>query len=108
MGRAWRCPCLSVGYVYVDGGARYDWIVVDMEHSPNELNDVLMQLQAMQCTPLDVDRCDRDTWRPACNAPPQLATYPSGARTWLNGALVQCIRQCRRLSPLCGVLLLRM
>lgn len=23
-----------------------DWFVVDMEHSPNELNDVLLQLQA--------------------------------------------------------------
>ena len=94
VGCAWRCPCLSLGYVGIDCGARYDWIVVDMEHSPNELNDVLTQLQAMQCTSLDVGRCDRDTWRPACNAP-QLATYPSGARTGLIGALVQLIRQCR-------------
>lgn len=23
-----------------------DWFVIDMEHSPNELNDVLLQLQA--------------------------------------------------------------
>lgn len=26
----------------------YDWTVIDMEHSPNELNDVLLQLQAAQ------------------------------------------------------------
>lgn len=26
----------------------YDWTVVDMEHSPNELNDVLLQLQVAQ------------------------------------------------------------
>ena len=25
-----------------------DWFVIDMEHSPNELNDVLLQLQASQ------------------------------------------------------------
>ncbi len=28
--------------------AGYDWIVVDMEHSPNELVDVLLQLQVIQ------------------------------------------------------------
>lgn len=26
----------------------FDWFVIDMEHSPNELNDVLLQLQASQ------------------------------------------------------------
>ena len=26
----------------------FDWFVIDMEHSPNELNDVLVQLQVSQ------------------------------------------------------------
>ena len=26
----------------------FDWFVIDMEHSPNELNDVLLQLQVSQ------------------------------------------------------------
>jgi 4-hydroxy-2-oxoheptanedioate aldolase len=29
-------------------GSGYDWIVIDMEHSPNELPDVVAQLQAMK------------------------------------------------------------
>lgn len=29
------------------GGAGYDWIVIDTEHSPNELPDVIAQLQAL-------------------------------------------------------------
>ena len=30
------------------GGAGFDWLLLDMEHSPNELNDILAQLNAMK------------------------------------------------------------
>jgi 4-hydroxy-2-oxoheptanedioate aldolase len=32
----------------IDAGAGFDWLLIDTEHSPNELTDVHRQLQAMQ------------------------------------------------------------
>lgn len=40
--------------------AGYDWIVVDMEHSPNELVDVMLQLQVIQ--PGDAEPMVRVPW----------------------------------------------
>lgn len=33
------------------GGAGFDWILIDTEHSPNELPDVIAQLQALATSP---------------------------------------------------------
>ena len=33
------------------GHCGYDWLVLDMEHSPNELSTILAQLQALQTSP---------------------------------------------------------
>lgn len=33
------------------GHCGFDWLVLDMEHSPNELNQILAQLQALQTSP---------------------------------------------------------
>ena len=33
------------------GGCGFDWMVLDMEHSPNELGDILHQLQALKDSP---------------------------------------------------------
>jgi 4-hydroxy-2-oxoheptanedioate aldolase len=33
------------------GRCGFDWMVLDMEHSPNELNDILAQLQALKDSP---------------------------------------------------------
>lgn len=38
----WGCPNFA--------NFGQDWFVIDMEHSPNELNDVLLQLQAGHMT----------------------------------------------------------
>lgn len=40
-----RSPMVSEMLSHVSG---FDWLVVDMEHSPNELGDVLLQLQTSQ------------------------------------------------------------
>jgi 4-hydroxy-2-oxoheptanedioate aldolase len=37
----------------VIGGAGFDWIVIDSEHAPNELTDVVHQLQAMAAEPVE-------------------------------------------------------
>ena len=40
----------SLGSSYVTeilGGAGFDWLLVDMEHSPNDLNEVIAQLQSI-------------------------------------------------------------
>lgn len=37
----------------VIAGAGFDWIVIDAEHAPNELSDVLHQLQAMSGYPVE-------------------------------------------------------
>jgi len=40
-----RSPLVAEMLSHVSG---FDWFVIDMEHSPNELNDVLLQLQVSQ------------------------------------------------------------
>ena len=43
---------LSSNYsVEVIAGAGYDWILLDMEHSPNDLESLLAQLQAAAAYP---------------------------------------------------------
>jgi 4-hydroxy-2-oxoheptanedioate aldolase len=42
----WSDLCSNI-VAEVIAGAGFDWIVIDMEHAPNELPDVLSQLQAM-------------------------------------------------------------
>src|ERR1017187_6813103 len=42
----WSSLCSNIA-AEVIAGAGYDWILVDTEHAPNDLRDVLSQLQAM-------------------------------------------------------------
>jgi len=49
----------------IAAGAGFDWLLVDAEHSPNELPDVLAQLRAVgNACPVVV--------RPECNDPPRI------------------------------------
>ena len=42
------CSSLSSNYsTEIVAGSGYDWILLDMEHSPNDLRSVLSQLQAI-------------------------------------------------------------
>jgi 4-hydroxy-2-oxoheptanedioate aldolase len=43
----WSHLCSAVS-IEILAGAGFDWLLLDMEHSPNELPDVLAQLQAMK------------------------------------------------------------
>lgn len=42
----WSHLCSNIS-TEILAGCGYDWLLLDMEHSPNELPDVLVQLQAM-------------------------------------------------------------
>jgi 4-hydroxy-2-oxoheptanedioate aldolase len=42
------------------GGCGFDWILIDTEHSPNEMPDVIMQLQVLAAT--DVSPVVRPAW----------------------------------------------
>jgi len=46
----WSHLCSSIS-TEILGGCGLDWIVLDMEHSPNELPQVLSQLQALKGSP---------------------------------------------------------
>jgi 4-hydroxy-2-oxoheptanedioate aldolase len=43
----WQSLCSSIA-VEITGDSGFDWIVLDTEHSPNEIPDLLSQLQAME------------------------------------------------------------
>ena len=45
-------------------GSGFDWLLIDTEHSPNELDMVLTQLQAVAPYPSHADRASRrgTTW----------------------------------------------
>src|SRR5579859_4684074 len=43
----WSTLCSNLG-AEVIAGAGFDWILLDTEHSPNEIPDLVQQLQAMR------------------------------------------------------------
>jgi 4-hydroxy-2-oxoheptanedioate aldolase len=48
----WSSLCSHI-VAEVIAGAGFDWIVIDGEHAPNELNDIVHQLQAMSSYPVE-------------------------------------------------------
>jgi len=90
----WSSLCSNVAAeVIADSG--FDWILIDTEHSPNEVPDVLAQLQA----------CGRGTAtpivRPAWNDPVLIKRYLDIGSTTLLIPFVQNAEEARRAVAAC-------
>ncbi|MDQ4134906.1 MAG: HpcH/HpaI aldolase/citrate lyase family protein [Pseudomonadota bacterium] len=90
----WSSLCSNVAAeVIADSG--FDWILIDTEHSPNEVPDVLAQLQA----------CGRGTAtpivRPAWNDPVLIKRYLDIGATTLLIPFVQNAEEARRAVAAC-------
>jgi 4-hydroxy-2-oxoheptanedioate aldolase len=90
----WSSLCSNVAAeVIADSG--FDWILIDTEHSPNEVPDVLAQLQA----------CGRGTAtpivRPAWNDPVLIKRYLDIGATTLLIPFVQNAEEARRAVTAC-------
>ncbi len=90
----WSSLCSNVAAeVIADSG--FDWILIDTEHSPNEVPDVLAQLQA----------CGRGTAtpivRPAWNDPVLIKRYLEIGATTLLIPFVQNAEEARRAVAAC-------
>jgi 4-hydroxy-2-oxoheptanedioate aldolase len=85
----WSSLCSNV-VAEVIGGCGFDWILVDTEHSPNELPGVLTQLQALAvgtATPIV---------RPAWNDPVLIKRYLDVGATGLLIPFVQNAEEAKR------------
>jgi 4-hydroxy-2-oxoheptanedioate aldolase len=73
----WANLCSSLA-VEITSGSGFDWLLVDTEHAPNELPDVVRQLQAMGDSP------SAAVIRPAWNDPVLFKRYlDAGARNFM-------------------------
>lgn len=71
------------------GGAGYDWILIDTEHSPNELPDVVAQLQALATSPAT------PIVRPAWNDPVLIKRILDGGAQSLLLPFVQNVEEAK-------------
>lgn len=71
------------------GGAGFDWILIDTEHSPNELPDVVAQLQALATSPAT------PIVRPAWNDPVLIKRILDGGAQSLLLPFVQNVEEAK-------------